>query len=167
MSRYAILSVFACLTLAACASSSQWGGSSPSSPPPPAASAPPAPGIASEDIVGRWGFASFHREADRARTTNQARSQCGNAYVIERGPGGGVMMHLPDQREPSEVRTKGGPDGKRYIGPEGPAGDALDREIISFDGRVMELRWVDQEAAGRYGTSVYVRCAPRVAAPRR
>ena len=165
MPRHVVLPLLASLTLAACATSPQY--SSAPSTPPPAASAPPAPGIASEDLVGRWGFASFHREADLARTTNQARGQCGNAYAIARGPDGGVMMHLPDQREPSELRTKGGPDGKRYIGPEGPAGDSLDREIVSFDGRVMVLRWVDSEVAGRYGTSVYVRCAPRVAAPRR
>ena len=35
-----------------------------------------------------------------------------------------------------------------------------DREIISFDGRTMVLRWMDPEVAGRYGTGVYVRCAP-------
>jgi hypothetical protein len=36
-----------------------------------------------------------------------------------------------------------------------------DREIVSFDGRVMIMRFVDPEVAGRYGTSVYVRCGPR------
>lgn len=163
--RHVVLPIIASLALAACASGPRYE-SAPAAPP-PAASAPPAPGIAAEDLVGRWGFASFHRESDRGRTTAQARGQCGNAYVIERGPSGGVMMHLPDQRERSELVTKGGSDGKRYLGPAGPAGDSLDREIVSFDGRVMELRWVDREVAGRYGTSVYVRCAPRVAAPRR
>ncbi len=165
MLRPLIAAVSASVLLAACASSPQWG--SRSSAPPPTASAPPAPGIASEDLVGRWGFASFHRDADRVRTTNQARGQCGNAYVIERGPSGGVMMHLADSREPTELVTKGGPDGRRYLGPPGPLGDPQDREFVNFDGRVMELRWVDREVAGRYGTSVYVRCAPRVAAPRR
>jgi hypothetical protein len=29
---------------------------------------------------------------------------------------------------------------------------------VAFDGRVLVLRWIDQEVAGRYGTSVYVRC---------
>jgi hypothetical protein len=32
---------------------------------------------------------------------------------------------------------------------------------VSFDGRVMILRFTDVEVAGRYGTGVYVRCAPR------
>jgi hypothetical protein len=35
-----------------------------------------------------------------------------------------------------------------------------DREIVSFDGRTMVLKWMDPEVAGRYGTGVYVRCAP-------
>ncbi len=34
-----------------------------------------------------------------------------------------------------------------------------DREIVSFDGRTMVLKWMDPEVAGRYGTGVYVRCA--------
>lgn len=161
------------LMLSACASGGGGGGgwlggsSSEPPPPPPTASAPPAPGISPEDIVGRWGFASYHRETDRTRTTNNARGQCSNAYVINRGPNGGVLMHLPDTAQPVELRTKGGPDGKRYLGPDGPAADAQDREIVSFDGRIMVLRWVDPEVAGRYGISVYVRCTPRVAAPKR
>jgi hypothetical protein len=32
---------------------------------------------------------------------------------------------------------------------------------VSFDGRVLVLRWVDEEVAGRYGVGVFVRCAPR------
>jgi hypothetical protein len=31
---------------------------------------------------------------------------------------------------------------------------------MSFDGRVMILRAVDADVATRYGTGVYVRCAP-------
>jgi hypothetical protein len=171
MSRQILPALFLSLTLSACASG---GGSvggwfnSPSTPaaPPPTASAPPAPGISPEDIVGRWGFASYHRDTDRTRTTNNARGQCSNAYAINRGPNGGVLMHLPDTAQPVELRTKAGADGKRYLGPDGPAPDSQDREIVDFDGRIMVLRWVDQEVAGRYGTSVYVRCTPRVAAPR-
>ena len=32
--------------------------------------------------------------------------------------------------------------------------------MVSFDGRVLILRWMDPEVQGRYGTMVYVRCAP-------
>ena len=36
-----------------------------------------------------------------------------------------------------------------------------DREIVSFDGRVLITRFIDKDAATRYGNMVYVRCAPR------
>lgn len=164
MSRHVVLSLFVSVGLAACATTSP----TPSGPAPgSSASAPPAPGIAPEDLVGRWGFASYHKEADRVRTSAQARGQCGNPYVINRGPTGGALMHLPDVPAPQELRTKAGPDGKRYVGPDGPAADSLDREILSFDGKTLVLKWVDPEVASRYGTAVYVRCAPKVAAPRR
>ena len=35
-----------------------------------------------------------------------------------------------------------------------------DREIVSFDGRVLVMKYVDPEVDGRYGTGVFVRCAP-------
>jgi hypothetical protein len=137
----------------------------PSSESPPPMEAPPAAAMPSrysaEEVVGRWGLASYHREADRWRTEAQARSQCRNPYIIARGPGGGVMMHLADQRQPSELRLKGGPGGKNYIGPDGDAGGAQDREILSFDGRVLVTRYVDPDAGNRYGNMVYVRCGPR------
>ena len=41
------------------------------------------------------------------------------------------------------------------------AGGMQDREITSFDGRTMTVRFLDPEVSGRYGTQVYVRCAPR------
>ena len=91
----------------------------------------------------------------------QAKAQCKQPYVIGAGSSGGVIMHLADQATPQEVRLKGSPGGKNYIGPAGePGGGPRDQEIVSFDGRVMILRHVDPEIAGRYGTGVYVRCAP-------
>ena len=128
----------------------------------------PAPGpdvpakYSAEEIVGRWGLASYQRDQDRARTETQARSQCRQPYVISKGPTGGVMMHLADQRQQSELRLKGAAGGRTFIGPpDEPAGGALDREILSFDGRVMVTRYVDPDAGNRYGNMVYVRCAPR------
>ena len=59
-------------------------------PPPPAASYPAS--IGAEDIVGRWGFSSYHREQDRARTEAAARGQCTQPYTINRSASGGVMM---------------------------------------------------------------------------
>ena len=132
-----------------------------SSEPPPAAPAPaelPSKYTA-EELVGRWGLASYHREPDRARTERAAQGQCRQPYVIARGPSGGIMMHLADQRQQTELRLKGSPDGKNYIGPPGePPGGPLDREILSFNGRVLVTRYVDPDAGTRYGNMVYVRC---------
>jgi hypothetical protein len=128
----------------------------------------PEPGVAPEmpatirpdEIVGRWGLASFQNPSDRARTESAAKSQCKQPYIIGAGSSGGVIMHLADQATPQELRLKGSPSGKNYIGPPGPAGGEQDREIVSFDGRVMVTRFIDKDAATRYGNMVYVRCAP-------
>jgi hypothetical protein len=132
-------------------------------------SAPLEPGVAPEmpatirpdEIVGKWGLASYQNPADRPRTEVQAKAQCKQPYVIGAGTSGGVVMHLADQATPQELRLKGSQVGKNYIGPSGPAGGEQDREIVSFDGRVLITRFVDQDAATRYGNMVYVRCAPR------
>jgi hypothetical protein len=131
---------------------------------PPVAAAPPAPEIPStirpEEVVGRWGYGSFHRPEDLVRTEAAARAQCGEPVVIDRGPNGGVMMYLADSAQLQELQLKGSASGQNYIGPPGPAGGAEDRQIVSFDGRTMVLKWLDPEVAGRYGIGVYVRCAP-------
>jgi hypothetical protein len=135
-----------------------FGGSSETAPPPPAPAAMPAT-IRADDLVGRWGLAAFHKPEDRARTESAARGQCGQPYTIAKGPGGGVMMHLYDNPRIQELALKGSQGGVNYIGVGGePAGSPSDREVVSFDGRVMVLRWIDPEVAGRYGTMVYVRC---------
>jgi hypothetical protein len=143
-------------------------GNCTSSPPPPdpqaMASPPPEPEIPAsirpEEVVGRWGYGSYHREEDLKRTETAARAQCGQPVVIDRGPGGGVMMYLADSAQLQELHLKGSASGKNYIGPPGPTGGTQDREIVSFDGRTMLLKWLDPEVAGRYGIGVYVRCAP-------
>jgi hypothetical protein len=129
------------------------------------------PGFPPQDIVGRWGLAAYHKEEDRTRTEAAASGQCKQPYVITLGPSGGVMMHLADQATPTELRLKGAPGGKTYIGPaEDPPGSAQDREVVLFDGRILILRWMDSEVQGRYGTMVYVRCgaegAKRPGAPK-
>src|SRR4051812_3074700 len=159
----AALVTAAAMLLAGCASEMSVGGG------PQVAAAPP-PGqplpasIPAQDLVGRWGLAAYHNEADRARTEAAARGQCKQPYNISRGQRGGVVMHLADQSQPTELMLKGGPDGKNYIGlAEEPAAGQRDREIVSFDGRVLTTRFVDAEVSGRYGTSVYVRCGAETA----
>jgi hypothetical protein len=129
----------------------------------PAAPSETPPRYTAEEIIGRWGVASYHRDLDRTRTEAAARRQCSKAYTISKGPNGGVIMHLPDQPAPVELRIKTAPDGKTFIGPAGEPGGPQDREILSFDGRVMVLRYTDPEVAGRYGTTIYVRCGPTAA----
>lgn len=151
---------FSGLVLAGCA-----GTNTPSlndTPPaaPPVVQAMPA-SIRADEVVGRWGYASYHKDADRARTEVAARGQCGHPFVIGRGPTGGVMMLMHDSRTPQELSLKGSQSGKNYIGPAGEAAQPNDREIVSFDGRVMQLRWIDPEVHGRYGTGVFVKCSPR------
>ncbi len=127
-------------------------------PPAPTPSMPPA--FPPQDIVGRWGLAAYHKVEDRARTEQAAAGQCKQPYVITLGSSGGVMMHLADQAKPEELRLKGAPGNKTYIGPEGEPGGVQDRLVETFDGRVLILRWMDPEVQGRYGTMVYVRCGP-------
>ena len=164
--KLAALSVIAVM-LGACSTGGGggFGGMFGSSEPPPPAEPPPIPempaSIRSEEIVGRWGLASYMNPADKVRTENAARGQCKNPYIIGAGATGGVMMHLADEATPQELRLKGSPSGKNYIGPPGPAGSPQDREIVSFDGRILVTKFIDKDAAVRYGNMVYVRCAPR------
>lgn len=117
--------------------------------------------IRSEEIVGRWGLASYQNPNDRPRTEAAARGQCKQPYLIGQGATGGVVMHLADEATPQELRLKGSPNGENYIGPPGPAGGDRDRKIVSFDGRVLVTRFIEKDAGVRYGNMVYVRCAPR------
>jgi hypothetical protein len=153
----AVLSALFGLALAGCTTSQS----------PQVDAAPPAPQpempakVRPSEIVGRWGYASFHDAKDRARTEANARGQCKQPFVIGQGPSGGVMMYLADSNQLQELRLKGTPAGRDYIGPAGETPGPQDREILSFDGRVMLLKYVDPEVDGRYGTGVFVRCAPR------
>ena len=161
----AVALIAGALALAACETSNMGGGlfgggtSQPAEPAAPAAVPLMPPSFPPQNLVGRWGLTAYHNEADRERTITAAANQCRNPYVITMGPTGGVMMHLADQSTPTELALKGAPGNKNYIGPkEDPPGGAQDREVVSFDGRVLTLRWMDPEVQSRYGTMVYVRC---------
>ncbi len=135
--------------------------------PPAAAPIPTLPSaFPPQDIVGRWGLAAYHKDEDRPRIEVAAAQQCKQPYIITLGPTGGVMMHLADQATPTELALKGAPNHKTYIGPKDEPPEATDdREVVSFDGRVLVLRWMDPEVQGRYGTMVYVRCPPEGTKP--
>ena len=156
------LSVVAALSmfLAACSSFSL-SSSTPTTAPEPAAEPELPSTIHADELVGKWGLASYQNPSDRTRTEAQAKAQCKQPYVIGAGKSGGVVMHLADQATPQELQLKGSRSGKNYIGPDGPPGGQQDREVISFDGRVLVTRFVEADAGTRYGNMVYVRCAPR------
>jgi hypothetical protein len=128
---------------------------------PPPAPVVAAPAISTDQLVGKWGLASFHRDTDRDRTVKEAKSQCNKPYVIDKGPNGGVMMYLADQKEKSELVLKAGKDGVTYLGPPGDAGTADDRMISNIDANSFTTIWMDPDNAGRYGTMVYERCGKR------
>ena len=153
----AVLTAF----LGGCGTMGGFGGGTQTAAPEPGLASEIPSTIRSEEIVGRWGLAAYHKPEDRARTEAAAKGQCKQPYVIGQGATGGVIMHLPDEATPQELRLKGSQSGKNYIGPAGPAGGEKDREIVSFDGRVLQTKFIDPDANGRYGTMVYVRCAPR------
>jgi len=123
-----------------------------------AASAPAPAGISRDALVGRWGVASFHTDKDRKRTEAEARGQCKQPYVIAKGAGDGVMMHVADDPKLYELRLKAGPGGKTYLGFEAPAGDPQDRELLSVKPKEIVARFVDPDANARYGTFIYSRC---------
>jgi hypothetical protein len=128
---------------------------------PPPTPAVLAAGVTPDQLVGKWGFAAYHKDEDRARTIKEAAAQCNRPYVINKGPTGGLMMNLADQKELSELVLKGGPTGQTYLGPPGAAGGPDDRMVTNVDANSFTTVWVDPDNASRYGTSVYVRCGKR------
>jgi hypothetical protein len=98
------------LTLGACGGGMSLPsfGSSSSAPAPEPGVGPEVPAtIRADELVGKWGLASYQNPADRARTEKQAQAQCKQPYVISAGGSGGVVMHLADQATPQELRVKG------------------------------------------------------------
>jgi hypothetical protein len=159
------LSIAAAMTSALAACGSIDGGTQPAAS--AVASATVEPGslterptsMRREQLVGRWGVASFREDKDRRRVEAQARAQCRLPYNIALGPTDGVMMHLADDSKLYELRLKGASNGKTYLGTESPPGDWQDREVVSLTDREIVLRFVDPDANSRYGTFIYVRCS--------
>ena len=120
-----------------------------------------APAISPDALVGKWGLAAYHRDSDRTRTIKEAMAQCNKPYVINKGPGGGVMMYLADNAQLQELVLKGAPDGKTFLGPPGAVGTADDREVLDVDPSSFTTIWVDPDNAARYGTMVHERCGKR------
>src|SRR5262249_56797230 len=100
------------------------------------ASGPPEPEIPAHvrptEIVGRWGYAAYHKPEDPPRTAANARSQCKQPYVIGQGTNGGGMMYLADSSELQEPRLKGSTSRSDYGGAPGRTPGAQDRESVAL-----------------------------------
>jgi hypothetical protein len=114
--------------------------------------------ITTAELQGDWGLASFHNAEDRGRTEAEARVACGNPYRIATGATGGVMMHLADQTQTTEVFIKTGQGGQVFIGPPGPLTPAQDRVVLDYANGVLVSDWLDPGVKSRYGTMILVRC---------
>ena len=143
-----LVAMIASLALGACATG----------PTPPTAVAIQPVQVNAAELPGDYGLASYHRTEDRERTLEQAKIACNNPYTIAPGTGGGVLMHGARQTQLSEMFVKKGADGRSYIGPQGPAGIAQDRLVISYDNGVLETEWMDPEIRTSYGRMVLVPC---------
>lgn len=126
----------------------------------------PAPAIATpavspDQLVGKWGLASYRKDEDRARTIKEALAQCNKPYTINKGPNGGLMMYLADFPDLTELVLKAGAGGATYLGPPGDAGTADDRVVSNVDANSFTTIWVDPDNVQRYGTMVYERCGKR------
>jgi hypothetical protein len=145
--------------LAACVSEQQGGSLAPvaASREPAIVDGPVAP-FPSEDLVGSWGTASYQKVEDRARVEDQARAQCRLPYRIAKGPTDGVMMYFADDPKLYELKVKAAPDGKVYVGFEGPPGGWQDREVLLHSRDKIIMKFVDADIHARYGTFVFMRC---------
>jgi hypothetical protein len=118
---------------------------------------PAVPALAQsvDDLVGRWGVASYWKAEDKAEAPGWARQGCGQPYVIEKNAAGNLMMYVADG-ELREVRLR----GKTLTPTDRLEGGAkkYEREITEFGPKSFELTWTNGGLAGRYGTVVYVRC---------
>jgi len=134
--KFAFSNTFGGATIAAALAAALTGCSSfdfdaPGSSPAIAPTAPPAMSfkiVPPDPVVGKWGFASYHDEKDRARNEKLARVQCKNPYIIAKGPTDGVMTRVADDPNEHELALKKSADGKTYLGFNAPPGDPADRE---------------------------------------
>ncbi len=118
----------------------------------------PAAAQSVDDLVGRWGVASYWAAGDKDKAPGWARQACGQPYVIEKSASGHLLMFVADgQRREVALKGKKLTPAEKTL-PEGPASRHV-RTITAFaPGRSFELTWKDKGFAGRYGTVVYVRC---------
>lgn len=117
----------------------------------------PAFAQSADDLVGRWGVASYWKAEDKAKAPGWAKQSCGQPYVIEKNAGGNLLMFVADgQRREVALKGKTLTPVEPSL-PEGPASKHV-RTVTAFAPGALELTWKDPGFAARYGTVVYVKC---------
>ena len=109
-----------------------------------------------DDLVGKWGLASYWKPEDAAKARGWAKGACGSPYTIAKSPAGNLVLHIADDPVPKEVKLSGKtllPVDKVEGGPK-----RHERKITGFDATSFELTWSNPGVGSRYGVNVYVRC---------
>ncbi len=120
-----------------------------SSSPPPEAGAATRPGNAGQHPRRRDRRPLRVSPRSRTRPTGPAPRprpgrSAGILYVITAGSTGGVIMHLADQATAAGAAAEGlGPAARTTSARRAHAAGEQDREIVSFDGRVLITRFID------------------------
>jgi hypothetical protein len=110
--------------------------------------------LRTEDLIGRWGVAAYWNESDASRVTSQAKSYCNQPYVISRGRNNGAVMFEAFDGKPKEVTVRSG----EIVALEA-SGRNTSKTVQSWNGSVLVLTYVEEEAKRRYGNMVFVRCS--------
>jgi hypothetical protein len=111
-----------------------------------------AQSIRTEDLIGRWGVAAYWNDSDAAKVTAQARGFCSQPYVISKGANGAARMFEAFEGRPQDVVIQGG----QIVATSGSA--RATKAIQSWNGSVLVINYVDEEARRKYGNMVFVRC---------
>lgn len=110
-----------------------------------------------EAIAGRWGMAAYFRPEDVSRAIAQARSACGNPFVIEATGRGTVLMHTVDGPQRRETRF-GTRNGLVVLGVVDEPDQRYDR-VVQFNGAdQFQWTWQAPDIANRLGINLFVRC---------
>jgi hypothetical protein len=117
----------------------------------------PAFAQTADDLVGRWGVASYWNAADKAKAPGWAKAACSSPYTITKNAAGNLMMYVADGKL-REVTLKGRTlTPVEKVLPEGGA-KMHERKITSFAPGTFETVWSNTGFAQRYGTVVYMKC---------
>ncbi len=111
-----------------------------------------------DDLVGKWGLASYWKPEDAVKAPGWAKATCGSPYTITKSPAGNLMIHIADDPAQKEVKLS----GKKLVPVDTKLAGGVakhERTITKFDAGIsFELTWSNPGVGSRYGINVYVKC---------